>query len=116
MFVTGIDQRVCGSSQQAHLYVPYAAPQVAQVVDQGPAVIFQEEAVRTAATEHAGEAQQLKEQEEEVEEGQKCCICMESRKNTALGCGHVLCRGCAYSVSRCPLCKKAVGLRLKLYL
>jgi E3 ubiquitin-protein ligase RGLG len=50
------------------------------------------------------------------ENDHQCCVCMERHKNTALGCGHVLCENCARSVSTCPLCKQPIASRLKLYL
>ena len=46
----------------------------------------------------------------------QCCVCFERARNTALGCGHVLCGECASRVEECPLCRTPVTIRIKLYL
>ena len=45
-----------------------------------------------------------------------CCVCLERRKDTALGCGHVLCESCAARVQQCPTCRRPVTSRSRVYL
>ena len=45
-----------------------------------------------------------------------CCVCLERRKDTALGCGHVLCEPCAGLVQSCPTCRRYVTSRTRVYL
>jgi hypothetical protein len=45
-----------------------------------------------------------------------CCVCLERRKDTALGRGHVLCESCAERVRSCPTCSRPVTERKRVYL
>jgi hypothetical protein len=50
---------------------------------------------------------------------QECPCCLERARDTAfVPCGHVLCGACAaaYGEQRCPVCRAAVGTKLKIYL
>ena len=50
---------------------------------------------------------------------QECPCCLERARDTAfVPCGHVLCGACAaaYGEQRCPICRAAVGTKLKIYL
>ncbi|EPS71527.1 hypothetical protein M569_03231, partial [Genlisea aurea] len=45
-----------------------------------------------------------------------CCpICLTNAKDMAFGCGHLTCRECGMSISSCPLCRKPITTRLRLY-
>ncbi|KAL1538989.1 E3 ubiquitin-protein ligase rglg3 [Salvia divinorum] len=46
---------------------------------------------------------------------QACPICLTNRKDLAFGCGHQTCRDCGASLSSCPLCRKPITTRLRLY-
>ncbi|KAL2521275.1 Copine (Calcium-dependent phospholipid-binding protein) family [Forsythia ovata] len=56
---------------------------------------------------------------EPVESGlsaeQVCPICLTNPKDMAFGCGHLTCKDCGVSISSCPLCRKPITTRLKLY-
>jgi uncharacterized protein YdbL (DUF1318 family) len=45
-----------------------------------------------------------------------CCICLERRKDTALGCGYVLCEPCAGLVQQCPTCRLCITECKRVYL
>lgn len=46
----------------------------------------------------------------------QCTICLDKRKDTALGCGHVFCEDCAKRMNKCPNCKVVSKQRNKIYL
>ena len=46
---------------------------------------------------------------------QPCAICLTEPRNTALQCGHVLCWECAQRVDNCPVCRKFVSHRIRLF-
>jgi E3 ubiquitin-protein ligase mind-bomb len=46
---------------------------------------------------------------------QSCAICLTEPRNTALQCGHLLCWDCAQRVDHCPVCRKFVSHRIRLF-
>ena len=46
----------------------------------------------------------------------ECGVCLEHARDTALCCGHVLCAACARNVSRCPVCRRTITQRIRLFL
>ncbi|CAI8025486.1 E3 ubiquitin-protein ligase mib1 [Geodia barretti] len=44
-----------------------------------------------------------------------CAICLTEPRNTALQCGHLLCWECAQKVDNCPVCRKFVSHRIRLF-
>ncbi|KAA8531094.1 hypothetical protein F0562_005803 [Nyssa sinensis] len=46
---------------------------------------------------------------------QVCPICLTNPKDMAFGCGHLTCKDCGPTVSSCPLCRKPITTRLRLY-
>lgn len=51
-----------------------------------------------------------------VESDGECLVCMDSQANMSFGCGHVCCcAACSAQVSDCPMCRKPVELRLRIY-
>ncbi|PIN19925.1 putative E3 ubiquitin ligase [Handroanthus impetiginosus] len=46
---------------------------------------------------------------------QACPICLTNPKDMAFGCGHLTCKDCGESISSCPLCRKPITTRLRLY-
>jgi hypothetical protein len=46
----------------------------------------------------------------------ECPICNDGKKNTALGCGHVLCNVCAAQLNICPNCRVPITQRTRIYL
>uniref|UniRef100_A0A5B6ZCT3 Putative E3 ubiquitin-protein ligase RGLG1 n=1 Tax=Davidia involucrata TaxID=16924 RepID=A0A5B6ZCT3_DAVIN len=46
---------------------------------------------------------------------QVCPICLTNPKDMAFGCGHLTCKDCAATISSCPLCRKPITTRLRLY-
>lgn len=44
-----------------------------------------------------------------------CPICWENSKDIAFGCGHRVCGSCSDKVSLCPICRKDVNMRIKLF-
>eukprot|EP00731_Ephydatia_muelleri_P014626 Em0008g346a len=45
-----------------------------------------------------------------------CMICLTEPRNTALLCGHQLCYDCAQRVDSCPVCRKFITHRIRLFL
>ncbi|XP_057770161.1 E3 ubiquitin-protein ligase RGLG3 [Salvia miltiorrhiza] len=46
---------------------------------------------------------------------QACPICLTNRKDLAFGCGHLTCKDCGATLTLCPLCRKPITTRLRLY-
>uniref|UniRef100_A0A1B6KYJ9 RING-type domain-containing protein n=2 Tax=Graphocephala atropunctata TaxID=36148 RepID=A0A1B6KYJ9_9HEMI len=45
-----------------------------------------------------------------------CRVCLDRQADTVLrSCGHVFCEDCAYTVSICPVCRRTIFGRLRLY-
>ncbi|KAJ7982104.1 E3 ubiquitin-protein ligase RGLG2-like [Quillaja saponaria] len=44
-----------------------------------------------------------------------CMICLTNEKDLAFGCGHMICRECGSRLSNCPLCRKQITCRLRLF-
>ncbi|KAJ9168556.1 hypothetical protein P3X46_020062 [Hevea brasiliensis] len=49
------------------------------------------------------------------ERTQACPICLTNGKDLAFGCGHMTCRDCASRVSNCPICRRPITSRLRLF-
>ena len=57
-----------------------------------------------------------KPKEDAKDEDSTCVVCMDAAPNVVLDCGHlVLCGGCANQVTKCPMCRKIIVRRLKVY-
>jgi superfamily II helicase len=52
-----------------------------------------------------------------VDEGKLCVICLdEEREIVMVPCGHYCCcESCAWDVTRCPVCRKTMDIRQKVY-
>lgn len=46
---------------------------------------------------------------------QACPICLTNSKDMAFGCGHLTCKDCGVTISQCPMCRKPITTRLRLY-
>ncbi|GLT98931.1 hypothetical protein SLE2022_164050 [Rubroshorea leprosula] len=46
---------------------------------------------------------------------QECPICITNVRDLALGCGHLTCRECGPKVSNCPICRRRITSRLRLF-
>ncbi|GAA0138614.1 calcium-binding protein [Lithospermum erythrorhizon] len=44
-----------------------------------------------------------------------CPICISNAKDMAFGCGHQTCCECGQDLQSCPICRKAIQTRIKLY-
>jgi len=46
-----------------------------------------------------------------------CCVCLTARtqKVCLVPCGHTICRRCSKKLTRCPLCRRTIGRRQKLF-
>lgn len=49
------------------------------------------------------------------ERTQACPICLTNRKDLAFGCGHMTCRDCGSRVSSCPICRRPITSRIRLF-
>ncbi|KDP27728.1 hypothetical protein JCGZ_19705 [Jatropha curcas] len=49
------------------------------------------------------------------ERTQACPICLTNAKNLAFGCGHMSCGECGSRVSNCPICRRPITNRLRLF-
>ncbi|RCV31649.1 hypothetical protein SETIT_6G195000v2 [Setaria italica] len=54
-------------------------------------------------------------EDSDIGDPQTCPICWNQAKNLAFGCGHQTCSDCAKDLKVCPMCQKAISVRLKLY-
>ncbi|WCJ38592.1 Copine (Calcium-dependent phospholipid-binding protein) family [Euphorbia peplus] len=48
-------------------------------------------------------------------DNQVCPICLTNRKDMAFGCGHQTCCECGDDLQSCPICRKSIQTRIKLY-
>ncbi|XP_057542589.1 E3 ubiquitin-protein ligase RGLG5-like [Amaranthus tricolor] len=48
-------------------------------------------------------------------ENQLCPICITSSKNMAFGCGHQTCCDCGEFLDACPICRRSIEMRIRLY-
>ncbi|KAI3784675.1 hypothetical protein L1987_43778 [Smallanthus sonchifolius] len=48
-------------------------------------------------------------------DNQVCPICLTSPKDMAFGCGHQTCCECGQTLQLCPICRKSIETRIKLY-
>ncbi len=44
-----------------------------------------------------------------------CPVCLERKKDTAFGCGHQTCAECARQLRDCCICRRRIGLMLRVY-
>ena len=50
-----------------------------------------------------------------LEQQSKCCICWAREKEIVFSCGHQVCCICSEKVAACPVCRRAVDLRIRMY-
>ncbi|XP_076910746.1 E3 ubiquitin-protein ligase RGLG2-like [Bidens hawaiensis] len=48
-------------------------------------------------------------------DNQVCPICLTNPKDMAFGCGHQTCCECGQTLQLCPICRKSIETRIKLY-
>lgn len=48
-------------------------------------------------------------------ENQLCPICITNPKNMAFGCGHQTCCDCGESLDACPICRRSIDTKIRLY-
>ncbi|KAL8251348.1 hypothetical protein R6Q59_035041 [Mikania micrantha] len=48
-------------------------------------------------------------------DNQVCPICLTNPKDMAFGCGHQTCCECGETLQSCPICRKSIDTRIKLY-
>ncbi|XP_052196122.1 E3 ubiquitin-protein ligase RGLG3 isoform X2 [Diospyros lotus] len=46
---------------------------------------------------------------------QVCPICLTNPKDMAFDCGHLVCKECGVSISSCPMCRRPITTRIRLY-
>ncbi|XVE83377.1 hypothetical protein DITRI_Ditri16bG0084000 [Diplodiscus trichospermus] len=44
-----------------------------------------------------------------------CPICLTNPKDMAFGCGHTTCKDCGATIESCPICRRTITTRLRLY-
>ncbi|CAA0815476.1 Ca(2)-dependent phospholipid-binding protein (Copine) family [Striga hermonthica] len=49
------------------------------------------------------------------DQNQVCPVCLTNGKDMAFGCGHMTCRDCSIRLSDCPVCRRPITSRLRLY-
>ncbi|XP_059318312.1 E3 ubiquitin-protein ligase RGLG4 isoform X1 [Lycium ferocissimum] len=49
------------------------------------------------------------------ERNQVCPVCLTGTKDLAFGCGHMTCRECGPKLSDCPICRRRITSRIRLY-
>ncbi|PAN20268.1 hypothetical protein PAHAL_3G397500 [Panicum hallii] len=53
--------------------------------------------------------------ETRVSEPQMCPVCLSKPRDMAFGCGHQTCSECGPQVADCPICRRPIDTRVKLY-
>ncbi|CAN6338175.1 unnamed protein product [Urochloa humidicola] len=53
--------------------------------------------------------------ETRVPEPQMCPVCLSKPRDMAFGCGHQTCSECGPQVTDCPICRRPIDTRVKLY-
>lgn len=53
--------------------------------------------------------------ENRVSEPQTCPVCLSKPRDMAFGCGHQICSECGPQVADCPICRRPIDTRVKLY-
>jgi len=53
--------------------------------------------------------------ESRVLEPQMCPVCLSKPRDMAFGCGHQTCSECGPQVADCPICRRPIDTRVKLY-
>ncbi|KAG2620428.1 E3 ubiquitin-protein ligase RGLG2-like [Panicum virgatum] len=53
--------------------------------------------------------------ESRVSEPQMCPVCLSKPRDMAFGCGHQTCSECGPQVADCPICRRPIDTRVKLY-
>ncbi|XP_028773362.1 uncharacterized protein LOC114730445 [Neltuma alba] len=56
------------------------------------------------------------EKEIKSSEDKVCVICLNNERDMAFGCGHTTCGDCGSAISICPICRKPITSRLRLFL
>ena len=51
----------------------------------------------------------------EIEDANTCAICLEKPRNMAFLCGHGTCVECAEALEVCPMCRKPIVQKIKLF-
>ena len=58
---------------------------------------------------------EMEAERERAQESRQCAICLERDVNLAFECGHQVCDTCGEGLSKCHICRKDIGRRLKLF-
>lgn len=61
------------------------------------------------------ERESMREKYNELENEVVCSICLENRRNCLIDCHHLFCFECATDMINCPLCKKEIVNRIKIF-
>lgn len=48
-------------------------------------------------------------------ESQCCPVCLTNPRDMAFGCGHQTCRDCGPNLDNCPICRRPIDTRIRLY-
>ncbi|XP_005106370.1 E3 ubiquitin-protein ligase mind-bomb isoform X2 [Aplysia californica] len=52
---------------------------------------------------------------EDVKERMTCPVCLDKEKTVAFKCGHCTCWNCSEQLKKCPICKKKITTRIRLF-
>ncbi|KAF8751012.1 hypothetical protein HU200_012309 [Digitaria exilis] len=66
-------------------------------------------------TSQAPQTPSAPQQDSDIGDPQTCPICWNQAKDLDFGCGHQTCCDCGKDLKVCPMCQKAISVRLKLY-
>ncbi|XP_047975047.1 E3 ubiquitin-protein ligase RGLG4 [Salvia hispanica] len=70
-----------------------------------------------ASHSHSGLSRQFSNNSASAQDDQTqvCPVCLTNAKNMAFSCGHLTCSECSSRLSECPICRKRITSRLRLY-
>jgi hypothetical protein len=58
---------------------------------------------------------ELSRERDVMHEARLCVLCLDNPNDTAYGCGHQVCAGCAGEQVDCHICRQAISIRTRLY-
>jgi hypothetical protein len=70
---------------------------------------------RMRADAQAEARRELEREREVMREARLCVICLDKPNDTAYGCGHQACAGCARELVDCHICRQAITIRTRLF-
>jgi baculoviral IAP repeat-containing protein 7/8 len=91
--------------------------QIAQLSQEFDRMATNDKSVKTDQTAEKKDENSVHSDSEGQDPSRECCICLQNVREIAfVPCGHTLCcRACSKKLKECPVCRKRVMRRLKIF-